>query len=163
MIYGRAFGSCLLIGITHCLTFYIIEPRTLAFIQFIVQFSKVIVSSPHRDDLYILPDVFHLVNTFSKKTQNNSHSSAHTGVGSKISVVSPSIQEIPYNVILQYNQASRTTSPTTTETLSQSSRKQPHQVLLPQWGCFRTPQCLFKKNQKSLKKVLTTIGLVNII
>ena len=43
MIYGRAFGSCLLIGITHCLTFYIIEPRTLAFIQFIVQFSKVIV------------------------------------------------------------------------------------------------------------------------
>lgn len=45
MIYGRAFGSCLLIGITHCLTFYKIEPRTLAFIQFIVQFSKVIVSS----------------------------------------------------------------------------------------------------------------------
>ena len=101
MIYGRAFGSCLLIGITHCLTFYIIEPRTLAFIQFIVQFSKVIVSSPHRDDLYILPDVSHLVNTFSKKTKNNFHSSANTGVGNKISVVSHPIQQNPYNVYFE--------------------------------------------------------------
>ena len=103
MIYGRAFGSCLLIGITHCLTFYIIEPRTLAFIQFIVQFSKVIVSSPHRDDLYILPDVSHLVNTFSQKTKNNFHSSANTGVGNKISVVSHPIQENPYNVYYNIN------------------------------------------------------------
>ena len=149
MIYGRAFGSCLLIGITHCLTFYIIEPRTLAFIQFIVQFSKVIVSSPHRDDLYILPDVSHLVNTFSKKTKNNFHSSANTGVGNKISVVSHPIQENPYNVYYNINRPVEPPHQLQPKTLSQSSRKQPHQVLLPQRGCFRTPQCLFKKNQKS--------------
>ena len=100
MIYGRAFGSCLLIGITHYLTFYIIEPRTLAFIQFIVQFSKVIVSSPHRDDLYILPDVSHLVNIFSKKTKNNSHSSLYIDVSNKKSVVSHPIQENSYNGII---------------------------------------------------------------
>ena len=61
MIYGRAFGSCLLIGITHCLTFYIIEPRTLAFIQFIVQFSKVIVITACRGDLLILTNSEELV------------------------------------------------------------------------------------------------------
>ena len=55
------FGSCLLIGITHCLTFYEIEPRTLAFIQFIVQFSKVIVVVVYRGDLYILPNCEHFV------------------------------------------------------------------------------------------------------
>ena len=55
------FGSCLLIGITHCLTFYEIEPRTLAFIQFMVQFSKVIVSSPGGDDLFILTNSEELV------------------------------------------------------------------------------------------------------
>ena len=60
MIYGRAFGSCLLIGITHCLTFYIIEPRTLAFIQFIVQFSKVIITAC-RGDLLILTNSEELV------------------------------------------------------------------------------------------------------
>ena len=61
------------------------------------------MSSPHRDDLYILPDVSHLVNTFSKKTKNNFHSSANTGVGNKISVVSPPIQENPYNVYYNIN------------------------------------------------------------
>ena len=61
MIYRRAFGSCLLIGITHCLTFYIIEPRTLAFIQFIVQFSKVIVITACRGDLLILTNSEELV------------------------------------------------------------------------------------------------------
>ncbi len=55
------FGSCLLIGITHCLTFYEIEPRTLAFIQFIVQFSKVIVVVVYRGDLYILPNCEYFV------------------------------------------------------------------------------------------------------
>ncbi len=55
------FGSCLLIGITHCLTFYKIEPRTLAFIQFIVQFSKVIIVVVYRGDLYILPNCEYFV------------------------------------------------------------------------------------------------------
>ena len=61
MIYGRAFGSCLLIDITHCLTFYTIEPRTLAFIQFIVQFSKVIAITACRGDLLILTNSEELV------------------------------------------------------------------------------------------------------
>jgi len=40
---------------------------------------------------------------FPQKTKNNFHSSANTGVGNKISVVSHPIQENPYNVYYNIN------------------------------------------------------------